>query len=124
MPSVGIPTLAAGTISTKTAGNVVDVMDTSYIDASSTNITASTGVPVTIVAALDAAAIQVQCMDTTGEYIGLYSDPAGTPVLECIFGPGCDQTIDIQIPPATVLGIRNMKNAAITVGDFALNFIG
>lgn len=124
MPSIGIPSLSTGIVSTKTAGNVVDVLDATYIDASSTNIPASATTPLTVVASLATAAIQVQCIDTTGEFIGLYSDPAGTPVLEAIFGPGCDQTIDIQIPATTVLGIRNMKNATISVGDFALNFIG
>jgi hypothetical protein len=104
--------------------NVVDVMDTPFLDSSSTNIPASSGTPVTVVASLAATVNKVQFIDTTGGFIGLYSDPAGTPVLEAIFGPGSDQTIEVSIPSGTVLGLRNMQDAAITSGSIVINFLG
>lgn len=104
--------------------DVVDFLDTPLLDASSTNITASSGVPVTVVASLASNVKKVNIMDTTGGYIGVYSDPAGTPVLEFIIGPGSDSTIECNLPAATVIGVRNMQDAAITSGILAINFIG
>ena len=101
----------------------LDVNHTVYNVNSSTAITASAGVPITLVT-LTADVKKVQCLDTSGEFIGIYSDPAGTPLLEFIIGPGSDQTIEVDLPNATVIGARNMENAAIAVGTLALNFMG
>lgn len=119
---------AAGELRVTTAAtvafDVVDFLDTPLLDASSTNIPASASTPVTVVASLAAAVKKVQFLDTTGSFIGLYSDPAGTPVLEAVFGPGSDQTIEVSIPAATVLGLRNMENSVINTGLLSVNFIG
>jgi len=104
--------------------DVVDFLDTPLLVASSTNIPASASTPLTVVASLAAAVKKVQFLDTTGSFIGLYSDPAGTPVLQAIFGPGSDQTIELALPAATVLGLRNMENSAISAGNVSINFIG
>ena len=103
---------------------MVDFLDTPLLDASSTNIPASASTPVTVVASLAAAVQKIQVLDTTGNFIGLYSDPAGSPVLEAIIGPGSDQTIEVNLPATTVLGLRNMENSTITVGNVAINFLG
>jgi hypothetical protein len=121
--------IPAGANSIGTVGidhlDVVDFMDTSeLLDTSSTNIPASATTPVTIVASLAAAVKKIQYYDTTGSFVGLYSDPAGTPVLEAIFGPGTDQTVEVAIPAATVLGLRNMENSTISTGLVAINFLG
>lgn len=104
--------------------DVVDFLDTPLLVASSTNIPASASTPLTVVASLAADVKKVQFLDTTGSFIGLYSDPAGTPVLQAIIGPGSDQTIELALPAATVLGVRNMENSAISAGHLAINFIG
>lgn len=112
------------TTATTATLDVVDFLDTPLLDASSTNIPASASTPVTVVASLAAAVKKVQFLDTTGSFIGLYSDPAGTPVLEAVFGPGSDQTVEVSLAATTTLGLRNMENSAITVGLVSLNFIG
>ena len=104
--------------------DIVDFLDTPLLDASSTNIPASASTPLTVVASLAAAVKKIQILDTTGSFIGLYSDPAGTPVLEAIIGPGSDSTIEVALPATTVLGLRNMENSAIAVGNVAINFMG
>lgn len=104
--------------------DVIDFLDTPLLDASSTNIPASSGTPVTVVASLAAAVKKVQLLDTTGSFIGLYTDPAGTPVLQAVFGPGSDQILDVAISAASVIGLRNMENSAITAGLVSVNFIG
>lgn len=118
----GTNTIGAVNVNTLT---VVDFIDTTPIlDTSSTNIPASASTPVTIVSSLAAAVKKVQFLDTTGAFIGLYSDPSGTPVLLAVFGPGSDQTIELAIPAATALGLRNMQNVAISSGIVSINFIG
>jgi len=106
------------------AFNIVDFMDTPLLDASSSNIPASASTPLTVVASLAAQVKKVQLIDTTGSYIGLYSDPAGTPVLEAIFGPGSDSVVEVDLAATTVLGLRNMENSAVSVGLVAMNFFG
>jgi len=117
---------SAGTIpvSMVTADDVVDFFDTPLLVASSTNIPASASAPLTVVASLAADVGSIEISDTTGEYIGVYSDPAGTPVLECIIGPGHNGPIPVQLAAGTVIGVRNMQNATISTGFLAINFIG
>lgn len=104
--------------------DIVDFMDTPLLEASSTNIPASAGTPVTVVSSLASDVKAIQFQDTTGEYIGIYSDPSGSPVLEAIINPGSDTVIRLELASGTEIGLRNMKNSAITVGDLALQFLG
>lgn len=116
----------AGTVTANqgTLCTVVDFLDTPLLNASSTNIPASASTPLTVVASLAANVKKIQILDTTGSFIGLYADPAGTPVLKAIIGPGSDSTIELSLTAGTVLGLRNMENSAITVGNVAINFMG
>ena len=116
----------AGTVTANqgTLCTVVDFLDTPLLNASSTNIPASSSTPLTVVASLAADVKKIQILDTTGSFIGLYADPAGTPVLKAIIGPGSDSTIELSLTAGTVLGLRNMENSAITVGNVAINFMG
>ena len=104
--------------------SVVDQLDTNVLDASSTNIPASASTPVTVVASLAADVKSVHFQDTTGGYVGVYSDPAGTPVLEAIINPGSDSVIQLRISSGTVLGLRNMENSVINLGSIAIQFLG
>lgn len=104
--------------------NVVDQIDTTpLLDVSVTNIPASSGTPLTIVASLAADIKGIHVVEDIGEYMGLYSDPSGTPVLEAILPLGGGR-MDLKITAGTELGLRHMKDVAIT-GDFiAINFLG
>jgi hypothetical protein len=104
--------------------DIVDTLDTPLLDASTTNIPASSAAPVSVVASLAAKCKKIQLVDTTGSFIGLYSDPAGTPVLEAVFGPGADGVIEKEIAASTVLGLRNMEDATISIGNVIINFFG
>lgn len=116
-------TNAIGTVSVATY-DVVDFLDTPLLDASSTNIPASASTPLTVIASLASRVRKVQAIDTTGKFVGVYADPAGTPVLQFIIGPGSDSTVEVDIPASTVLGVRNMENATITTGNLVLNLMG
>lgn len=105
--------------------DVVDQLDTGVLDASSNTIPqSSNGTPLTVVATLAADVKAILPDDTTGYYLGLYSDPAGTPVLEAIIGPGADYQIPVNLPMGTVLGLRHMFDTDITLGQISINFLG
>lgn len=107
--------------------SVVDFIDASVgpvLDAASDNIPASASSPLSVVATLASAAKKIRVADTTGEFIGLYSDPAGTPVLEAIINPGMDGEMEIRLAAGVALGLRNMANTAITVGQVSIHFLG
>lgn len=104
---------------------IVDFRDTTpFLDTSVTNIPASGSSPLTIIASLAARTYKLRAADTTGQWIGVYSDPAGTPALICILNPGMDGEIEVDIPAATVIGLRNMANAAISTGELMIHFLG
>lgn len=105
--------------------DVVDFIDTTPIlDTSITNIPASGSAPVTIVANLAATTKRLRAADTTGAFIGVYSDPAGTPVLEFIINPGMDNETDFAASGGTVLGLRSMTASAISSGLVCIQFYG
>lgn len=103
---------------------VVDQIDaTPLLDTSLTNIPASAGNPVTVVASLAAQAKKIVSVEDIGEYIGLYTGAALSEVLYCILPLGGGE-IEVSIPIATRISLRAMKNAAITSSSIALNFLG
>ena len=105
--------------------SVVDIMDAgALLDTSSTNIPASSGNPVEIIASTAAAISRVYPIDDIGEYIGLYTGAALSETLACVLPLGGGAVIDLAIPSGTRLSLRAMENTAITSGKLALNFIG
>lgn len=102
----------------------VDFMDTPLLVCSSTNIPSSASNSLQVVASLAAAVKEVQLLDTTGEWIGLYTGPVATPTLKALFGPGSTRTVALDLPVGALVSLRNMKAAAITVGEVVINFFG
>lgn len=127
---LSLPSIPAGTnnigdvdVVSLPALDVVDLLDTPLLDASSTNIPASGGSFLEVVASTAAAVKKLQILDTTGGYIGLYTGASSSEVLKLIIGPGSDQTIDVTIASGVRISLRSMSSA-ITVGNLAINFIG
>jgi hypothetical protein len=106
-----------------TAYSVVDELDAVLLDTSISNIPASTAAPLVVVASLAAAVKKIVSVDDIGEYIGVYADPLGACTLLGIMSLGGGE-LELSIPIATVIGLRNMKNAAISTGSIAINFLG
>lgn len=105
-------------------GTVVDQIDTTpLLDTSSTNIPASSGNPVTIVASLAANVTKLLSVEDIGEYIGVYTGVALSEVLVGVLPLGGGE-INIEIPAATRVSLRAMENVAISSGKIAINFIG
>jgi len=119
--SVGVPSISIAPLA------IVDFIDTSVgpvIETSTDAIPASGGTPLTIVSSLAADVSKIRVADTTGLFIGLYSDPSGTPVLEAIINPGLDDYIEISLSSGEELGLRAIENTAISVGQVCLQFLG
>ncbi len=102
---------------------IIDQPDVPFFDASSINIPSSASPPVEIVTTLAAAVKRVQWQDDMGEFIGVYIGAAGVETLLFIVGPG-GSGIDVSIPIATRISIKNMQAAAITSGFATINFLG
>lgn len=104
--------------------DVVDQIDTTpLLDVSASNIPASASLPLEVVASLAADVYAVQSVEDIGEFIGLYSGPASSEVLECILPLGGGE-VRVNIPAGTRVSLRHMKNTAITTDFIALNFLG
>lgn len=103
--------------------DIVDLMDGDLLITESTSIPASSSTPLTVVASLNAAATKVRVADTTGQWIGVYEDPSGTPALLFVINPGADRDFEVSIPASTEIGVRNMYDSAISVGQLCLHFL-
>lgn len=105
--------------------DVVDFIDsTPVLDTSVTNITASAGSPVEIVASLAAAVKKLRVNDTTGKYIGIYTGAAAAEVLQAVSGPGIDGDIEVQMTAGQRVSLRHMANTAISLGEICIQFYG
>jgi cellobiose-specific phosphotransferase system component IIC len=105
--------------------SVIDLLDAGILDTSSTNIAGSASSPTQVVASTAAATKKMQILDTTGAFIGLYTGPLASEVLQLVIGPGSDQTIEHAIPASTRISLKRLDSTtAISSGIVAINFIG
>ena len=107
------------------ANTVVDLFDANILDTSSTNIPGSASSPVQVVASTAAAVKALQCLDTTGAWVGLYVGAAASEVLKLVIGPGSDQTIEHSIPSGSRVSLKRLDSTtAVSSGIVAINFLG
>jgi len=107
------------------ANTVVDLLDANILDTSSTNIPGSASSPVQVVASLAATVKALQCLDTTGAWVGLYVGAAASEVLKLVIGPGSDQTIEHSIPSGSRVSLKRLDSTtAVSSGIVAINFLG
>lgn len=100
--------------------DLVDVMDAGImLDTSSTNIPASGGAALSVVASLASEAKKVRSQDDIGEFISLFVDGVETLVL----GPGGSE-IECSIPAGSAISLKNKANVAISSGKLLLYFLG
>lgn len=102
-----------------------------FIDAPAilnTNVTPIPGVaslPIQVVANSGfKAAYGVTWLDTTGDYIGLYTGAVGVEVLRCIIGGGVVTDTPVVIAAHSRISLRSMTSSSITNGDIAITFLG
>lgn len=90
-----------------------------------TNIPGSGGSPLQIVADSGTkAAYGIQYIDTTGDWIGVYTGASGHEVLRCIVGGGQVNDTPVVISVHSRVSVRSMTAAAITNGNITITFLG
>lgn len=95
------------------------------LNASVTNIPGSGSSPIQVVLNSGLkAAYGVSYVDTTGDFIGLYTGVMGQEVLRCIIGGGLVSTAPVVIAANSRVSLRSMTASAITNGRITITFLG
>lgn len=94
-----------------------------FIDASVTNIPASSSAPLQIIASTAHNTFKIVSVEDIGEFIGVYTGAVSSEVLVGVLPLGGGE-LEIRINPNTRISLRNMKNAAINSGNIVLNLLG
>lgn len=103
---------------------VVDLCDTPLITASG-SINGSAGAFYEAVASLAATVKAIQCLDTSGSWIGVYTGTAASEALVAVIPPGADGSIlELAITSGTRVALRSMEATGPASGNFAINFLG
>lgn len=90
-----------------------------------TPIPGSGGSPLQVVADSGfKAAYGVHWLDTTGDYIGLYTGAVGHETLRCIIGGGAITAVPVVIAAHSRVSLRSMTSTAITNGQLTITFLG
>lgn len=97
-------------------------LDSVLIDTSSTNIPASSSLPLEIVSSTSADVVKLQTIEDIGEYIGLYIGPASSETFVAVLPLGGGE-LEITIGSGVRLSLRAMENTAISTGKIAINFL-
>jgi len=93
--------------------------------ANVTPIPASSSLPLQAIANSGTkVAYGVSWIDTTGDYIGLYTGGSGNEVLRVIIGGGTTSAAPVVIAAGSRVSLRSMTNTAITNGQIILNLLG
>ena len=103
--------------------NVVDKLDSVLVDTSVTNIPASSGSPLQVVASLAAATVKVQSVEDIGSYIGLYVGAPSSETLMAVLPLGGGE-VEVQLAASSRISLKALENTAISSGKIAINFLG
>ena len=102
-----------------------------FIDAPEilyTNVTpipGSASLPIQVVADSGfKAAYGISWIDTTGDYIGVYTGPVGSEVLRTIIGGGVVSAAPVVISAHSRVSLRSMTATPVTNGQIIIVFLG
>lgn len=70
------------------------------------------------------AAYGISFLDTSGDFIGLYTGIPGSETLRCIIGGGITSKEPVVIASNSRVSLRSMTATAITNGYLTLSFLG
>lgn len=95
------------------------------LNASVTNIPAAASSPLQVIADSGfKAAHAIDYIDSTGDYIGVYTGDVGHETLRCIIGGGAITRSYVVIAAHSRVSLRSMSSTAITNGYLSCNFMG
>lgn len=70
------------------------------------------------------AAYGVSFIDTSGDWIGVFTGAVGFETLRCIIGGGQVNKEPVVIPAESRISLRSMTPSAITNGEITIAFLG
>jgi len=95
------------------------------LDTGSTPIPGSGSSPLQVVADSGfKAAYGVSWIDTTGDWIGVYTGASGHEVLRTIIGGGVVSAAPVVIAAHSRVSLRSMTASSITNGEITITFLG
>lgn len=95
------------------------------LDTAVTPIPGAAGSPVEVVAESgNRAAYAIDYIDTSGDYIGVYTGAIGLEILRCIIGGGLVSSTNVVIAAHSRVSLRSMTAAPITYGKLTMSFMG
>ncbi len=95
------------------------------LDTLVTSIPGSASLPLQVVANSGLkAAYAIDYIDTTGDYIGVYTGAVGQEVLRCIVGGGLVSSSAVVIAANSRVSLRSMTATPITQGKLTIQFMG
>lgn len=95
------------------------------LNASVTNIPGSASLPLQVIADLGPkASYAIEYIDTTGDFIGVYTGDPGQEELFSIIGGGVTSTIYGVITCHSRVSLRSMSTSPITNGSIMCTFTG
>lgn len=96
------------------------------LNATVTNIPGSGSSPLQIIANTgNQIAYAIEYIDSTGDYIGVYTGTPGNEVLKTIIGGGAaHSTVRVLIPVSSRLSLRSITASAITGGYVSMSLLG
>jgi hypothetical protein len=90
-----------------------------------TPIPGSASLPLQVVANSGVrVAYGISWIDTTGDYIGVYTGSIGNEVLRTIIGGGVVSATPVVISAHSRVSLRSMTSTAITNGQLIITFLG
>jgi len=103
---------------------LLDTLDTPQVlDTATTNIPASSGSVLQIVASLYRTCYMIYVHETCGYLINLYIGASGSEVLHTVIGLGAD-FFEVSIHKGARVSIRAAENTAISDGILHISFYG
>jgi hypothetical protein len=95
------------------------------LESNVTNIPGSGSLPLQVIANIgNIAAYSVAFIDSTGEYIGVYTGVSGSETLVCIIGGGQVGVTPGVFSARSRVSLRSMTTSAITNGNLTCTFLG
>lgn len=93
--------------------------------ASVTSIPGSGSAPLEVIADSGVkVAHAIDFIDTTGDYIGVFTGAQGSETLRCIIGGGATTRIAVVIAVRSRVSLRSMSASAITNGNLTMTLMG
>ena len=70
------------------------------------------------------AAYAIDYLDSTADYIGVFTGPANSETLRCIIGGGYGTRANVVIPVHSRVSVRSLTTSAITNGYISMTLMG